>query len=89
MSTFKWANRMEKANKRTKTGVPGISTFSSASNRRDGTVQQFLSVFTKTPDGRRRTNRICIATLGLQAAWRKALAIRAEYEKRMTGGATA
>lgn len=73
----------EKSGKATPTGVPGISFFTSASNRRDGTVQRFLSVFTKTPAGRRKCTRICLDTRGRQAAWRQALALRAAYETRI------
>lgn len=74
----------EKGYKRQRTGVPGISYFTTAANRRDGTVQRFLSVFTRTADGRRRNTRICISTRGLEAAWRQAVAIRAAYEQRLT-----
>lgn len=71
----------EKSTKRQPTGVPGISFFRTASNRRDGTVQSFFSVFTIAA-GRRRTTRICLDTMGRPAAWAKALRLRADYENQ-------
>ena len=76
--------RREKSCKRRPTGVPGISQFSTASNRRDGTVQRFLSVFTRSADGRRKNTRICLETHGVAAAWQRALSIRAAYERSLT-----
>jgi hypothetical protein len=73
----------ERATKRQRTGVPGISFFTTAANRRDGTVQSFFSVFTIAA-GRRRNTRICLDTKGRAAAWAKALAIRAAYESQLS-----
>jgi hypothetical protein len=75
---------IERATKRQPTGVPGISFFRSAANRRDGTVQSFFSVFTITAAGRRRTTRLCLDTMGRAAAWARALALRAAYERSLT-----
>lgn len=72
----------ERSTKRQRTGVPGISYFTSSSNRRDGTAQRFLSVFTRKPDGGRKPVRFCITTLGASEAWRRAVECRAEYEAR-------
>ncbi len=73
----------EKVSKRRPTGVPGISYFESASNRRDGTVQRFFSAYTRTPEGRRKCCRFCLDTLGEAEAMRRAIEARGAYEKKV------
>jgi hypothetical protein len=88
MSAYVALHVVERSTKRRPTGVPGINYFRSAGNRRDGTVQEFLSVFTRTPEGRRRNTRVCISTRGKSDAWRRALAIRAAYERQIASHPT-
>jgi len=75
--------RYEKISKRRPTGVPGISYFESSANRRDGTVQRFFSAYTRTPDGRRKTSRFCLDTLGEAEAMRRAIEARGTYEQKV------
>lgn len=72
----------EKASKRLRTGIPGISFFETDANRRDGTVQQFFSVHYRV-NGKRRNDKFCIGTLGRETAWRRALQARAAHEQRV------
>lgn len=75
----------ERVSKTRPTGIPGIAFFETASNRRDGTVQAFLSTYTRTPDGRRKCSRFCISTLGYSEALRRAVAARGTYERTLKG----
>lgn len=77
----------EKISKRHPTGIPGISFFTSASNRRDGTVQEFLSVYHRTANGRRKCSRFCVTTLGYSEALRRAVEARGQYERKVRSGA--
>jgi hypothetical protein len=70
----------ERISKRQCTGVPGVSYFRSSSNRRDKTIQEFYSVYSRTTDGRRRCQRFCISTLGAAEAMRRAVEARGTYE---------
>ena len=78
----------ERVSKTRPTGISGISYFTSACNRRDGSVQRFYSVFTKTAEGRRRCTRFCIDTLGESEALRRAVEVRASYMERVRGKKT-
>ena len=67
-------------NARNRTGCAGIAFVTTASNRRDGTVQHFYSVHRRRADGRPSNRKFCLETLGRAEAWRRALRCRAEHE---------
>lgn len=85
MTAYKKSPRVERRERITKaapTGVPGISFFRTAAHRKDGTVQAFFAVHIKT-HGRHTSRKFCISTQGKETAWRKAVALRAVYEREV------
>jgi len=81
------SEKTERISKTKPTGLPGISYFTTASNRRDGTVQRFYSVYHRTADGRRKCSRFCLDTLGDAEALRRAIEARGSYENKVASQA--
>jgi hypothetical protein len=69
---------------RNKTGVVGISIVTTAKKNKTH-KRTYFSVHMRFPDGKTQNRRFCMETLGRHEAWRRALNLRQDHERRLTG----